>query len=210
MTAHSLFITGTDTGVGKTLVAGELIAGLVRQGKKVVGMKPVASGSRMTAEGLRNDDALNLIAHSNVSAPYSLINPYCFEPAIAPHIAAAEARVHIDLSILQAAHAQLAERSDQVIVEGAGGWLTPLNGRETLADFARIIRAEVVLVVGLRLGCINHALLTAQTIAASGLKLTGWIANTIEPDMPRLAENIRALEERLPAPRLSTIAYRRG
>jgi dethiobiotin synthetase len=195
-------VTGTDTGVGKTLIAAALIHKLAQQGKKVVGMKPVASGGR--------DDALALMAEVNVEAPYELVNPYCFEPAIAPHIAAAQAGVRIEMQVLQQAHAQLNAAADIVVAEGAGGWLTPLNERETLADFARLIAAEVVLVVGLRLGCINHALLTARAIGAAGLKLSGWVANTLEADMPRALDNIQSIEARLPAPLLCIVPYNPG
>lgn len=206
----SLFVTGTDTEVGKTLVAAAVLHRLVAGGLKAVGMKPVASGCRLTEEGLRNDDALSLMEQSNVAAPYGLVNPYCFEPAIAPHIAAAEAGVRIELNVLRDAHAQLAAKADALVIEGAGGWLTPLTEQETLADFARMTGAQVILVVGLRLGCINHALLTAGAIEESGLGSVGWVANTLDPHMPRLHENVRALQERLRMPLLGVVPHAPG
>lgn len=206
-TAQSIFVTGTDTGVGKTLIAQALIHAYARAGMKAAGMKPVASGAQATPEGLRNEDALALIAQANVPLPYALVNPYCFEPAIAPHIAAAEAGVRMNTSVLLHAHAEIAARADKIIVEGAGGWLTPLNQHETLADFAAAIHAEVVLVVGLRLGCINHALLTAQAIDRAGLSLAGWVANTVDPDMPRMSENIQTLTERLPGRLMGVVPH---
>ncbi len=210
MSATSLFVTGTDTGSGKTLVTAALLAAFSRRGSRVAGMKPVASGAQATAGGLRSDDALALLEQSNVSIPYALANPYCFQPAIAPHIAAQEAGVRIELTTLQTAHGELALRADLVIAEGAGGWLTPLNERDTLADFARLIGARVILVVGLRLGCINHALLSAQAIGAAGLELAGWIANSVDPHLLRPAENIRTLTMRIDAPLLAVIPHRPG
>ena len=184
-----LFVTGTDTGVGKTRIAIALCAAYAARRRPVAAMKPVASGCRQTHAGLRNEDAEALLAAMTVPAVYGDVNPYAFEPAIAPHIAAMEAGCPIDFGVLDGCYKRLCRQSDVIIVEGAGGWLTPLNDHETLADFAQLIGAQVVLVVGLRLGCINHALLTAQGISAVGLKLAGWVANTIEPDLQRAAAN---------------------
>ncbi len=208
MAARTIFVTGTDTGVGKTLIAAALIHKLARQGRKVVGMKPVASGSIMAAGTLRNDDALALMAEASVEAPYELVNPYCFAPAIAPHIAAAQAGTGIEMAVLHKAHTQLAAHAEFVVVEGAGGWLTPLNARETLADFPVAINSQVVLVVGMRLGCINHALLTARAIDEAGLGPCGWIANMIDPQMQQVEENIQALQQRLLSP-LGIISHTR-
>lgn len=210
MSARGVFVTGTDTGVGKTLVAGALIVGLTRRGLRVAGMKPVATGCVTTPEGLRNDDALSLARHASVAAPYERVNPYAFEPAIAPHIAAAEAGVTIDLTRIAHACAGLERVADRIVVEGVGGWCVPLNEREDVADLARRLALPVLLVVGVRLGCLNHARLTAQAIAASGLPWAGWIASCIDPQMARVRENLVALERLLPAPCLGALPYCAG
>jgi len=198
--ARGLFVTGTDTGVGKTLVAAGLMHALRRQGFIIAGMKPVASGSVVTPEGLRNDDALALIAAASRPWPYVTVNPYAFEPAIAPHIAAAEAGVSVDLAVLQRAYGELAAASDVVVVEGAGGFLVPLGPGLSFVDIPLRLGLEVVLVVGLRLGCLNHAFLTAEAIAARGLTLAGWVGNQVDPQFARLEENLAALQQALPAP----------
>jgi len=199
------FVTGTDTGVGKTLVSGALLRVLRERGLRVAGMKPVASGCIATAAGLRNEDALVLARESSLRLPYAQVNPYAFEPAIAPHLAAAEAGVRIDLEGLAAGCEALLAQVDRVVVEGAGGWRVPLNDTETIADLARRLRLPVVLVVGLRLGCLNHALLTAAAILADGLPFGGWVANAIDPGFARAAENLASLQERLPGPFLGAI-----
>jgi dethiobiotin synthetase len=201
------FITGTDTGVGKTLLACALLQAMARTGIRVVGMKPVAAGATRGDEGLINEDVMLLRAFSSVQAELALVNPYCFEPAIAPHIAAAQAGVTIDLVHIAQTFARLAAAADMVIVEGAGGFCVPLNGREDAADMARSLGLPVILVVGVRLGCINHALLTAQAIRTRGLKLAGWIANRIDPAMRVAGENVSALAERLDAPLLGEIEF---
>ena len=208
--ARALFVTGTDTGVGKTLVAAALLRGLRERELRVAGMKPVASGCRKTSDGIVSDDALTLIAEASESAPYRIVNPYAFIPAIAPHVAAVEAGTRIDLRELERAYRILAGLADVVVIEGVGGWLTPLDEKHLLADFARKVKAEVILVVGLRLGCLNHALLTAQAIEQSGLKLAGWVANAIDPRFERASDNIRSLRERLEAPLLGIISHRSG
>jgi len=208
--ARALFVTGTDTGVGKTLVAAALLRGLRERELRVAGMKPVASGCRKTSDGIVSDDALTLIAEASESAPYRIVNPYAFIPAIAPHVAAVEAGTRIDLRELERAYRILAGLADVVVIEGVGGWLTPLDEKHALADFARKVKAEVILVVGLRLGCLNHALLTAQAIEQSGLKLAGWVANAIDPRFERASDNIRSLQERLEAPLLGIIPHRSG
>ncbi|MEO7726042.1 MAG: dethiobiotin synthase [Burkholderiales bacterium] len=205
--ARGHFITGTDTGVGKTLIACALLHALTKAGKRSVGMKPVAAGAVATSEGLVNDDVAQLRAASSVPAALRIVNPYCFEPAIAPHIAAAQAGVAIDLAHIARAYAQLAAIADSVIVEGAGGFCVPLNGHADTADLAQQFALPIILVVGVRLGCINHALLTAQAIRARGLRLAGWVANCIDAAMPVAAENIAALAERLNAPLLGTVEF---
>jgi dethiobiotin synthetase len=205
--ANGYFVTGTDTGVGKTLIACALLHAFARTGARVVGMKPVAAGAVLTADGYVNDDVTQLRAASTVKAELALLNPYCFEPAIAPHIAAAKCGVTIDLEKIVAACAQLATMADQVIVEGAGGFYIPLNANENTADLAQRLGLPVIIVVGMRLGCMNHALLTAQAIRACGLKLAGWVANRIDPAMPVATENITALAQRLASPLLGVIDF---
>jgi dethiobiotin synthetase len=203
----ALFITGTDTGVGKTRVAAALCHALAARGLRVAAMKPVASGCALTPEGLRNEDALTLLAAMNVRARYSDVNPYAFAPAIAPHIAAREAGVDIDFGVLDRAYDRLRMQSQALIVEGAGGWLAPLDGSRGFADLAVHWQMDVVLVVGLRLGCLNHALLTTESIERRGLRLRGWVANSIDPTLERTAENISSLESRISAPRLGIFAF---
>jgi dethiobiotin synthetase len=201
------FITGTDTGVGKTRIAGALCHGLAARGVRVAGMKPVASGCTLTPEGLRNDDAVTLLAAMNVRARYSDVNPYAFAPAIAPHIAAREAGVEIDFAVLDRAYERLRMQSEALIVEGAGGWLAPLDSSRAFADLAVHWHLDVVLVVGMRLGCLNHALLTVEAIERRGLRLCGWVANAIDPAVLRLAENISSLENRISAPCLGIFPF---
>ncbi len=205
--AVSLFVTGTDTGVGKTLVACALVHALVAAGLKVAVMKPVASGSDMTPQGLRNADALALQRASNVELLYAAVNPYCFEPHIAPHLAARAAGVQVDLQRLHAAHAQLAEAADVVVVEGAGGWRVPLDGRRYISDFPESLAMDVVLVVGLRLGCISHAVLSAEAIGLGPCRLLGWVGNLIDPEFALLADNLMTLRDCLPAPCLGMLPH---
>jgi dethiobiotin synthetase len=193
----SLFITGTDTGVGKTLVSVSLVKALVLHGHRVAVMKPIASGSDRTPAGLRNADALALIEASNVRAGYSTVNPYCFEPAISPHIAAKEAGIEPNLGTIRNHYDALAKRADIVIVEGAGGWYAPISTQHSIADLPQLLDSAVVLVVGLRLGCLNHAQLTKQVIEASGAQFAGWVANCTDPGFERLDENLATLEHRL-------------
>ena len=199
MTPKGFFITGTDTEVGKTVVATALVRGLVAQGLRVAVMKPVASGSQRTAAGLRNEDALALMQASNVAAPYDRVNPYCFEPAISPHIAADEAGVTLELDHIRANFDTLAAASDLVIVEGAGGWLAPLGPDTSMKDLARALELPAILVVGVRLGCINHALMSKLAIESCGTTFAGWIANTVDPVMPRRKENLETLARGLSA-----------
>ena len=197
------FVTGTDTEVGKTFSTCALLLAMRRQGCRAIGMKPVAAGT--DAEG-RNDDVERLIAASGLSAPpRELINPYLFKPPIAPHIAAAEAGEIIDIGRIVDTFGQLRGMADAVLVEGVGGFCVPLDSHSDTADLAEKLGLPVILVVGMRLGCINHALLTSQAIAARGLKLAGWIANRIDPAMSRFEENLAALRARIDAPLLGII-----
>lgn len=205
---RGLFVTGTDTGVGKTVIACALLRHFAGLGKRVIGMKPVAAGARRTAQGLSNEDVEKLVRASNVSAPTEVVNPYCFEPAIAPHIAAEETGVAIDEQRILRAFEDLASRADRVIVEGAGGFAVPLGPVGDMAGLARLLGLPVVLVVGMRLGCLNHALLTAQAIERSGLELRGWVANCVEPkEMDRLTANLDALRLRLPGGFLGLVPF---
>nr|VFJ54873.1 MAG: dethiobiotin synthase [Candidatus Kentron sp. DK]VFJ56619.1 MAG: dethiobiotin synthase [Candidatus Kentron sp. DK] len=200
-----VFITGTDTEVGKTWVSLGVMAAFQGAGISTVAMKPVASGCQSTEEGLRNDDALRLIRQGSVPIPYDLVNPFSFAPAIAPHIAAREAGCAISLEKIRSCYRALTDRAECCVVEGVGGWLVPLTATETVADLARRLKLPVILVVGIRLGCINHALLSAESILGGGQELLGWVANRIEPGAQRSEENIRALAERIDAPLLADI-----
>ncbi|MGH8258261.1 MAG: dethiobiotin synthase, partial [Steroidobacteraceae bacterium] len=203
-----LFIAGTDTGVGKTLAAVSIVRALTARGLRVAAMKPVAAGAVSTSQGLRNDDAEALAAASNVPAPYELINPFCLPAPVSPHIAAAEAATVIDIAHIARCFESLAARAHYAIVEGAGGWLAPIGERETVADVACALDLPVVLIVGLRLGCLNHALLSARAIAEDGLPLAGWIANHLDPGLERLDENVATLTRLLGRPPLAFIAHR--
>ena len=204
---HGFFITGTDTAVGKTLVACALLHALGHSGLRVIGMKPIAAGAVREKGALVNEDVTSLRAASNVEAPLPLVNPYCFEPPIAPHVAARLAGVRIELAHVTEAFQALAARADCVIVEGAGGFMIPLGPNIDSAQLARELGLPVVLVVGMRLGCLNHALLTREAIGRAGLLLAGWVANHIDPDMLYPDENVDALRERLDAPLLARIAH---
>ena len=206
-TLHGIFVTGTDTGVGKTLMACALLHGFAQQGRRVVGMKPVACGVVRSATGLINEDVALLRAAGNVEAPLQFVNPYCFEPPIAPHLAAEQAGVTIELTHIAQAFERLAAAADVVVVEGVGGFCVPLNHSEDSADLAQYLGLPVILVVGMRLGCLNHALLTAHAIRARGLRLAGWIANRIDPAMAAVEENITTLAERLAAPLLGEVEF---
>lgn len=202
---RGLFVTGTDTDAGKTVVSLGLMQHLQDQGLAVAGFKPVASGSARTPDGLRNDDALQLQRQSSIELPYELVNPYTFEPAIAPHVAAAEAGVVIERAVIAARYAEIAARVDVVLVEGAGGWRVPLGGALEMADLAQLPGVEVCLVVGMRLGCLNHALLSEQAIRQAGAPLAGWVANCLPPSMARLEENINTLKAQLTSPLLGVV-----
>ncbi len=205
--ANGYFITGTDTDVGKTWISLALTEIFKQQNKNVGVMKPISAGCQQTEDGLRNDDASQLQKISNVTLDYQTINPYAFEPAIAPHIAAAETGTRIDLETIYQSYLKIAAQSDLVIVEGAGGWRVPLNDFQSISDLAKRLQLPVVLVVGMKLGCISHALLTVDAIRSTGLPLAGWVANEITPRMDALAANIATLKEQIDAPLLGHIPY---
>ncbi|MGH8460137.1 MAG: dethiobiotin synthase [Stenotrophobium sp.] len=204
MSAQTIFVTGTDTGVGKTHISCALLRQLRAQKLKACGYKPVASGCVDTPQGLRNDDALALQEAAATREPYEYINPYAFAPAIAPHLAARAAGVRVKTTQLDAAHAELAARYDWLVVEGAGGWLVPLNEDLTFAGWVAQRGWPVLLVVGMRLGCINHALLSAEAIMRRA-RLVGWVANVLPPQMAELGDNIETLKRRMPAPLLGVM-----
>lgn len=199
----SWFITGTDTGAGKTLVSQALLRALVHSGRRAVGMKPVASGCEPTPAGLRSADALALLAAGNVAVDYADVNPYALAPATAPHLAAAMAGTTIEIDRLVACYRRLSARADAVVVEGVGGWLVPIGAATTMADFIQRLDLPVVLVVGLKLGAINHAMLTADSIRRHGCRLAAWVAN--HPAGPAPDGYLDALAERLMAPCLGVI-----
>jgi len=201
------FVTGTDTGIGKTRVSAGLLKALAKSGMKSVGMKPIASGAEQTPAGLRNEDALALQAAASLKRDYALVNPYCFAPPVAPHLAAREAGIEIQLDTLRAAYGELCQEADAVVVEGVGGWQVPLSETLELPDLAREFGLPVLLVVGMRLGCLNHALLTARAIRADGLELLGWVANAIDPDFQRPEANLATLQAELGAPLLGQLGY---
>ncbi|PWB30507.1 dethiobiotin synthase [Pseudomonas sp. SDI] len=205
------FIAGTDTDVGKTTVAAGLLHAAQLAGLSTLGAKPVASGCEATAKGLRNADALALMAQSTLKLPYEQVNPFAFEPAIAPHLAAREAGVALSVAALLAPlHEVLAQGADFTLIEGAGGWRVPLSDVANLSDLAIALKLPVILVVGVRLGCINHALLSAEAIARDGLQLAGWVANIVDARTSRLEENLATLAERLPAPCLGRVPRLKG
>jgi dethiobiotin synthetase len=198
------FVTGTDTGVGKTHASCALLRRARQQGLRACGYKPVASGCTRTSDGLRNDDALALLAESAAGLAYAQVNPLALEPAIAPHVAARLAGVTLDPALMSTGHDALAARHELVLVEGAGGWRVPLDNALGFDDWVAARAWPVVLVVGLRLGCINHALLTADAILRR-TRLAGWIANRLPPEMPHWQENLDLLARRLPAPLLGAL-----
>lgn len=211
---HSVFVAGTDTGVGKTRVAVTLLRQLAAMGRRVAAMKPVAAGAIDTSHGWRNDDALDLSAAASVRLPYELVNPCCLPRPTSPHLAARDAGRPIDLAALKAAYCRIAAQADIVVVEGAGGWYVPVGDPEapgrpgpTMADLAVALGLPVLLVVGIRLGCLNHALLTADAVRASGLPLAGWVANAMDPDFADTENYVDALARRLPAPCVGRLDY---
>jgi len=201
------FITSTDTNVGKTTVAKLLMQYFKLHGRSVGCMKPISAGCEVTPEGLRNQDAVLLAKESSIVFDYDQINPYAFELPIAPHIAAEKLNQRIDIDIISNLYTRIKSKVDVVIVEGAGGWLVPVNDLQSMADVAAILELPVILVVGMRLGCLNHALLTAESIRSTGLPFAGWVANYIDNTMLNQQDNIDSLKKRIQANFLGSIAY---
>ncbi|MBL4851517.1 MAG: dethiobiotin synthase [Gammaproteobacteria bacterium] len=205
--SKGFFVTGTDTGIGKTTISLGLIAALQNVGYKVCAMKPIASGCEIINGELRNDDALQLIKACKQDLNYKQINPYAFKPAIAPHIAAEQAGIEIDITIICKLANKHKANNDYTIIEGAGGWQVPLNKTETVENLAIALNLPVILVVGLRLGCINHALLTRKAIQDSGLVLAGWVANHYNKNIHNAKEIINAINQHIKSPHIATIGY---
>lgn len=205
MSGLGYFIVGTDTGIGKTLVAGALIHALAAKGMKVAGMKPVAAGAELIDGVWRNEDADALAAESSVKLPPEIATPYLLKTPCAPHVAAALENVSIVPARILDCFRRIRHSTDAVVVEGVGGFRVPLDEKFDMADLAVQFGLPVVLVVGLRLGCLSHALLTAEAISARGLPLAGWVANEVDQQMDYREENIATLAARLPAPLLGTL-----
>lgn len=203
--SQSYFITGTDTDCGKTEVTLGLMQHLQDQGLSVLGMKPVASGAITTADGPRNDDAVRILQQGSQSVEYDLINPFAYAPPIAPHLAAEQVGREIDFWQIRACYQALASRAESVIVEGVGGWRVPLGRDKAVSDLALLLELPVILVVGLKLGCINHALLSAESISASGARLAGWVANVADDAMLEPQGNLESLKARINAPFLGRV-----
>ncbi|SHF33227.1 dethiobiotin synthase [Vibrio gazogenes] len=203
----ALFIAGTDTDVGKTVASKAILQALAAKDLKTIGYKPVASGCEKTESGFRNSDALHLIKVSTCQSDYDDINPYALELATSPHIAAKHAGVAIDFSVLSDKLAQHKANTDIVLIEGAGGWRAPVSDSMCLSDWVKQERLPVVLVVGIQLGCLNHAMLTAESIRADGLDIIGWVANRINPGTEHYADIIEMLEQKMNAPKLGEIPY---
>jgi dethiobiotin synthetase len=203
----SWFITGTDTGIGKTFVTCALLRGAAARGLRAVGMKPVAAGAEWIDGRRLNEDTARLMAAANVKADGALVTQYCLQAPIAPHLAARDEGVSIDFGRISAALEALEAQADRVFVEGAGGLLVPLDDQRDFADLAAALKLPVILVVGMRLGCINHALLSAAVLQARGLRLAGWVANRIDPAMLRFDDNLQSLRERIAAPLLGVVDH---
>lgn len=205
--AKAWFVTGTDTGIGKTFVTCALLRGAAARGLRAIGMKPVAAGADLIDGHMINEDTAQLMAAANVRAAESLITPYCLQAPIAPHLAADDEGVTLSFEHITSALQQLRSQADCVFVEGAGGLMVPLDTERDYADLALALDLPVILVVGMRLGCINHALLTVAALRARGLRLAGWVANCIDPAMLRLEDNLASLKQRIDAPLLGVIPY---
>jgi dethiobiotin synthetase len=203
----SCFVTGTDTGAGKTHTSAALLHGLRRLGRRAVGMKPVASGAVDSGQGLRNEDALDLINASAFEPAYGLVNPVCFEHATAPEIASKLEHREFGLPEIVEAFEALRAQSDDVVVEGVGGWCAPLSRELMQADLVRALDLPVVLVVGLRLGCINHALLSFKALQADGMRIAGWIGNSVDPALEHAEHYFEAVCRHLPAPCLARLPH---
>ena len=207
--SRAYFVVGTDTGIGKTHATGALLHALARRHARVVGMKPIAAGGVQTADGLTNEDSIAHRAASTVRVPPELDNPILLPEPLSPHLAAARAGTAISFDVVLGAVAELRARTDALVVEGAGGFLVPLSETQTGADLAVALGMPLVLVVGMRLGCLNHALLTAEAIRARGLRLAGWIANRVDPDFLCPDENLAYLRTHLGAPLLADLPFSR-
>jgi dethiobiotin synthetase len=207
VSVHGLFVTGTDTGVGKTIVACALVRALLARRATVTVMKPIASGALRMPAGLRNEDALDLMAASRTLAAYADVNPYCFEPPISPHIAAEASKITIDIDLIVEHYRRLTATADWIVVEGAGGWLAPISDHESMEDLAVALGLPALLVVGLKLGCLNHARLTRESIAARGVGFAGWVASAVDPEMRAVAENLGTLERLLGEPALAVVPH---
>ena len=201
------FITGTDTDVGKTFVSCALLQAFADKGQRIAAMKPIAAGCDKTADGWRNDDALQLMKHSTIELSYRQVNPVALPSPIAPHLAVEHMNEKVTIEKLAAHFNNIKKSADYFIVEGAGGWLVPLNEDESMADIPDAFGLDVILVVGVRLGCLNHALLTAAAIEQSGNHLAGWIANIIDPSMLMIEKNILTLRKSIKAPLLGTVPH---
>ncbi len=204
---NGYFITGTDTECGKTEITLGLMHLLQNAGNSVIGMKPIASGAVLTADGLRNDDAERIQRQSSFDAPYDLINPFAFELPIAPHLAASNVGQSINFDQILDCYKQLSEKADIVIVEGVGGWRVPLSEDGDVSDLAFALNLPVILVVGMKLGCINHALLSADSIKSKGMQLAGWVANVMSPDMLELDSNIATLTREIDTPCIGVVPH---
>lgn len=205
---RKFFVAGTDTDCGKTFVSCVLLHAAAKQGLSTIGMKPVAAGAETTEQGLRNDDALRLQAAASVQLPYEQVNPVCLPAAVSPHLAAAQAGKRLQVQRISGfCQGVLMKRADLTLIEGAGGWRVPISEHEFMSDLARALNLPVILVVGMKLGCLNHALLTAEAIVRDGLTLAGWIATQRDPHMALLQENLQTLQEALPFPCLGSIPF---
>lgn len=205
---NTYFVTGTDTNVGKTLITAALLHKAVQAGGSAYGLKPLAAGCTQVEGGWRNDDAVLLAEFSNVVLPYEQVNPIALQAPMAPHLAAALENKRLQLDRLEGfCRGALMRKADLRLIEGAGGWRVPLNAHENLAQLAQRLQVPVILVVGMRLGCLNHALLTAEAIARDGLTLAGWVANTLDPEMAALQENVLTLQGCLPGPLLGQVPW---
>ncbi|MFA9274436.1 MAG: dethiobiotin synthase [Candidatus Aquirickettsiella gammari] len=202
---NDYFITGTDTEIGKTFITSALLRAFAQQGCSTLGMKPIASGADEINGVLRNEDVDSLVAASTVKAPQEILVPYLMRTPAAPHIVAAMENVKMDVQHIASCYQQAQDLADVVLVEGVGGFCVPLDDETSTVDLAKALCLPVILVVGMRLGCINHALLTAQAINASGLRLAGWVANTVDTEMKFFEENVQALKQRLDAPCLAVM-----
>ena len=207
---RGIYITGTDTGIGKTTAACALLHALRARGLRAVGMKPVASGCAHTSQGWRNDDAMRLIGASEPRPDYALVNPYALPAPTAPELAASDIGVTVMLDPLRTAYEALSAQADVVVVEGVGGWAAPLSAQFDQAELARALQLPAILVVGLRLGCINHARLTAQALRTDRVELVGWIGSAVDADFQRGEETIAILDRVIGAPRLGLLLHRRG